>query len=502
MILIILGFLLLLIVLVGALIFANVYSIENTPEPPVSINTTTSFPTISTETSIIQSTGGACQGFNGPTLICVYNASDISFSNSSITLPKNTYKSMSIPITLHNNAINLTITNNITPSGWVLSTWSSSNQYIAVPDLPSYTNGQRSGVIIYKYVGKVLPLLYLNPNTPNINNSAAFMNSLYNSSVSSLLSNAIKTNQLTVDFTYGQLDKIINMYIAYYNNPLAASPIPANDKAIISFLKQYITVNTPFMWIPDINFASMSQGSQDPVPVYNLTGYSYNGINAQGRLDLFFKYLLLGAHIVFVTAPPDLACMSNQQNGCITTCTNQVQALPNLIDEFFTSGLTRRQNPYTDNYFTNDSSYYLNVTGQTATHNAFNFNNGILLSMLFGKTSDNSVYNSYIQMDGWPNQLSSVNNDNTRYNFYNDLANKYVWSVSPFGACAYNQKRATPIFISTGGFNPNLYQTLKMNPYYGAYARTPTTPQAWLRTDLVNVNTVCSLPSQFIGFTD
>lgn len=457
-----------ILIISGSIIVSHVASSSTNPIIiPVSTTTNTFIPQATVQgqgqgqgASILPSSG--CAGFNGPSLVCVYNATDLSFTNGGTLLYPHTYGSYNVPSLLIATGstpnifgsleIEITIGNKVNINGWTINTTSNDLVYDAISDQNFYQNGDRSGVIIFKRIAGIMPILY----NYGLNNSNLFLNELYQDYDIGKITTAINNEQFITYFT-PQVDNLISIYSQYWINPGTSYYLPSSDKMIINLIKSYVLNYTPYMWVPNLS-ATIVQPSGKPV--YTLNKYTLNDINTQ--LDLFFHLLLAGAHFVFVSAAPDLACIYQQQAGCVTVC-NGGTTIPNFID-----GVSLGTPVYNNYHYGMNGNY---IAGTT---------DSILSTLLIGKTAGGNTYNSYIQL-----------NSNNSYN-------NYVWNISPLGAAGYSEKRATTIFISVPGFDPNNYNVLKMNGYYGAYATSLLTPPSWLESDLAIINSGCGLPQRFI----
>jgi hypothetical protein len=181
----------------------------------------------------------------------------------------------------------------------------------------------------------------------------------------------------------------------------------------------------------------------------------------------FLRHLLFGAHFVFVSTKTDVGSSQPQ----------------NLYNTFKNSGLTKNSDS-TNSHYVNSWSpttpmmvntsgwYYQVVTGDTTPDN-----NGLILALLFGQTSDASDTNTFMQLEGWQN----VSN-NTRHGADYAAYKEILWNYSTFAACVWSERRCCPIFVAPSSFGLKLQSDTHMPHYVGAGSK-----QNWMATDLLQI---------------
>jgi hypothetical protein len=275
------------------------------------------------------------------------------------------------------------------------------------------------------------------------------------------------------DFTGGQLEGLAGLWVSQWMG-LGAS-VPQQDCALLSLLADYIdqasSAGPLTMWVPQIAY----QSGTTP-PTYSLNGYqsfSFKGSDGswdQSTVSIFLTLLASGGHFVAISASSDLPENTSMQ----------------AFDQYFNAnGLTSRHDPGNSHYtsLTNiTGTYYLDIEQDFAPADC-----GLILSFLLGRTVNslfpaNGTYNTFFQLEGWQNSLTSQWHSADYETFQQTL-----WNISTYGACAYSEKRATTIFLAPPGWTPVVYQITRMMPYVGAYATSNGDPQAWLDTAVVTI---------------
>jgi hypothetical protein len=89
--------------------------------------------------------------------------------------------------------------------------------------------------------------------------------------------------------------------------------------------------------------------------------------------------------------------------------------------------------------------------------------------------------NTFIQLEGWQNHLPYVlPGTNKRHSADYATHKATLWNFSTFGACAYSEKRSTPIFLAGSGFSTALNTTTHMPLYNGALGS-----ESWMNPNLL-----------------
>ncbi len=260
---------------------------------------------------------------------------------------------------------------------------------------------------------------------------------------------------------------------------------PSWDRSILSWLAGYIKTNNLNLCLPQLTYQGMKSGTTQAVyknagytssPFLTSGKYNYGTVTSDGHISgsqptvaTFLKSLYYGAHCVAVSAPGDVGDSS-------------VQNLYNVLDG---STLITRHDSANSHYayplIVNGTQIWGNLTGfyyQSVTSQAAPGNDGLILSLLFGYTSD-AIPNTFLQLEGWQNQWPS---DNDWHQSDFDTHEATLWNFSTYGACAYSEKRSSPVFLAPSSFSLALDSKTKMPLYEGAGS-----VQAWMRTDLMEI---------------
>ncbi len=263
----------------------------------------------------------------------------------------------------------------------------------------------------------------------------------------------------------------------------AEAQCPPYDRAMIEFFATtYFKSSQALRYIqPRLTYQQMQKNSSKAV--YTNAGYAsmlfFNGSDFNyGAFDdagiptgtnptvaTFLRSLFLGGHHVFVSSSDDTS-----------------QSITNAYDAFRGSGLVESHDPENSHYTTSlpggkpvswngTGYYYQSVTGDSALGN-----NALILSLLFGETSDNRT-NTFMQLEGWPN-VSGSSRHGADYDAYKDT----LWNYGTYAACAWSEKRCTPIFIAPYDFDRAIDSKTHMPLYNGAGSK-----QNWMDTDLLTI---------------
>ncbi|WP_210302592.1 hypothetical protein [Phyllobacterium sp. 628] len=326
--------------------------------------------------------------------------------------------------------------------------------------------------------GLVAPLALL--ETPARNNCQDFANSMFGSTVRDVSAIQAAYTGTTdkgfvppADFTGGQLAGFVAQWLQRWLKGDTYAGLPMQDAQLIDLLKSYTksAANTgPLtMWVPQITYRTNTEPA-----IFELTEYrSFAFADASGNwqednVSAFLTLLASGSHFVAISATKDLPSGTSMQAFDTYVCGSDLQTKVDIGNSQYASlvNLTGK--------------YYLNIDGDFAPEDC-----GLMLSFLYGRTVNNllsspGTYNTFIQLEGWQ---SGGARHQTDFNTYK----KTLWNISTYGASAYSEKRATSIFLAPSGWTPQVYQTTRMMPYVGAYARSKGKPQPWLNTSLVSI---------------
>jgi hypothetical protein len=322
-------------------------------------------------------------------------------------------------------------------------------------------------------MGNAMPVVPINPGFTNL---PQFINSLFDADVraSSVITGAIAAGKLTAAFS-DQLPVILPVWLAAWQQSLGLpynqadfAHCPPSDAAALGFLANYIGSNALSLYVPALEPVSIAGGQP---PVYALTGYQQRVFKPGGSWDLavvtaFLELLYHGAHFVAVHAAYDLAY--GQPVGALWSLFKSSSALKPY----------RRHDPGNSHYtsLTNVCGYYVpDITADTAPANCPLLAALLCCPTVAEVTCNPSMYNSFLQLEGWEAPYARHNADYQTYK-------QTLWNISTFGACAYSEKRGTALFLAPADWAPAPSLGTFMPPYYGAEPA-----QAWLNTSLVQL---------------
>lgn len=345
------------------------------------------------------------------------------------------------------------------------------------------------------------------------------------SNVSDFISNLFSTKTRSVDdvinaaglgsFFYSFVDPnsrglILNAWLAAWKqsqgdktyDPDAFARCPQSDAWVIAFLANYIKSVKLELCIPWIQFTGDTK--DDTKQIYLTNGYrrtgffdadgewNYGAFTATGGVSrggydsptvaTFLQYFFYGAHFVIPTAPNDNngATITNYYDSITATWqyASTVEGRPVLTDSSpWRTGVTSSHYVATlgsAHWFNFSGIDYLNI--QTDAEPA---GNPLICAMLTGITAD-GPYNTFLQLEGW--QAHGVSSDTWHMIDYHSHG-KTIWNFSTFGACAFSEKRCTPLFLA-----PSTFDTETISPdthmplYVGAGSK-----QKWMETGLLQL---------------
>jgi Hemopexin len=245
------------------------------------------------------------------------------------------------------------------------------------------------------------------------------------------------------------------------------------DQNIINFLAWYIESNHLQFCKPRITFSSTSFGPDEEigVPFYTNAGYTREAFkdkdgwsygtfsdsgkpNNDGTVARFLWYLFHGAHFVVIDLEED-----------------QADNVPDFKSTF-TSRVTHSTCPGHSHYATSypilgqlpniaTSYYYLDIGDAAPTANP-----SYIVALLAGDTSLGDT-NGFMQLEGWQGQGGTLKGG-PRHEADYDTHLDTRWNISTYGACAYSEKRSTPIFLAQASFPLSIDRLTHMPLYDGA----------------------------------
>ena len=328
----------------------------------------------------------------------------------------------------------------------------------------------------------------------NLNDIPGFIDACFDPEVrsESAVVSAAKSGALYYTFVDdASCATILNAWLAAWQkaagdayNAADEANCPPYDRTMIAFFAStYFKSSQALRYCqPKLTYKGM-QGKSDKA-TYSNSGYTamnffsgsafnYGSFDAAGvptgsnpTVATFLRSLFLGGHHVFVSSSDDTH-----------------QSITNAYNAFRDSALTQSHDPENSHYTTSlpggtpvswngTGYYYQSVTGDSALGN-----NALMLSLLFGETSDNHT-NTFMQLEGWPN-VSNSSRHGVDYDAYKDT----LWNYGTYAACAWSEKRCTPIFIAPSDFSTSMNSKTHMPLYNGAGSK-----QNWMDTDLLVVD--------------
>jgi hypothetical protein len=337
------------------------------------------------------------------------------------------------------------------------------------------------------------------PLNASMSNIQQFVPSLFGSvRALSNVEKSIEGSKLVHSFAdSNSVSMILNAWLAAWQqsqgdtyDSTAYSHCPSTDQQLIAFLAGYIkTNNTLSLCVPSLTRTSSHIKDTDKY-VYSTAGYgrmpfftnnawnygvisssagTSKGSYAHATVADFLYYLYFGAHFVVPSASSD--------NGGSTAVGNLYAA----VNSTFNAGTGVSQldwswdkfnSHYSAAAWVNTSGYYYLSIGSDSEPST----NPLLCAFLVGKTADVNS-NTFFQLEGWQNHFPYAGGWHSKdYDSYNAT----LWNFSTFGACAYSEKRSTPMFLAGPDFSLGLNADTMMPLYVGAGS-----VQNWMNTDLL-----------------
>ncbi|HET7433622.1 MAG TPA: hypothetical protein VFN10_02800 [Thermoanaerobaculia bacterium] len=284
-----------------------------------------------------------------------------------------------------------------------------------------------------------------------------------------------------------------------------ADHCPPTDRWFIEFLSRYIKENDLCLFTPDLEWGGSNApnayraGDHVKAPFLTNGKWNYGKFDSKGKIDSsvsedksavveFLRHFYYGAHFVVVTCASDykagaprISSLYSSIENAITKTIAWVSDLPKQSSLHLSDDEKQEDRWVFDvlnsHYATNKSGvYYLDIR-----KDAEPADNPLIAALLIGTTvhgSDQSKANSFIQLEGWHN-TGPFGWHAKDY----DTHKATKWNFATFGACAYSEKRCTPMFIAGSTFDTKRLADTKMPSYAGA-----TSKQDWMETDLLIVS--------------
>jgi hypothetical protein len=386
----------------------------------------------------------------------------------------------------------------------------------------------------------------------DLSNATTFVNSMFTTERSASVVFNNQSTPIAWPVEIGGKQTSISVYLGSFANEASVTSMIDNlynawtrgtrgylqpsDFNLITQIATYVGTNCPVMWVPQITFersSTIGGSDEDTPPVYQLQGYQMVPLKTEAgwneaAVKLFLSLFLCGAHVVPMQQP---------LYGPAPTFGDFMQALQG------NSNLSFRQ--ANDSHYTNTISLFgFNIpvphnsgncyqTSPPITSDSVPANCPLICSFLMGPTVQSGTDREcFFQLEGWPD-FGSVSKSleevieaivrvllllppNQQWTAVKQLLadiskkswhmadyasyTETLWNFSTYGVCAYSEKRATSIFLSSAQWVAKPAPSSIMAPYAGA---NPV--QKWLQRSLVSVSgysqpnpvgTVVAPPSQ------
>jgi len=241
-----------------------------------------------------------------------------------------------------------------------------------------------------------------------------------------------------------------------------------SDQNLINFLADYIKEHSLGLCRRAIKLSSTSIDPDAPgVPFYKNTPYANKPFlnankewdfgtlddtgmpNGDGVVNEFLRLLFHGAHFVVIT---------NSDNKATGFSTGFDSSFNSWFDGAHTSSCPGNSH-YGGAYGTDD--YYLEIGDKPPADPSF------ILALLIGDTSTGQS-NGFMQLEGWQAQTTwGFDGGEWHHGDYKTYG-ATLWNISTFGACAYSEKRCTPVFLAQASFPLDVDPNTHMPLYDGA----------------------------------
>jgi hypothetical protein len=261
---------------------------------------------------------------------------------------------------------------------------------------------------------------------------------------------------------------------------------PETDGKLLAFIAAYIKRYSLRLCVPDLEYVGLRTGHQ---AIYRITSddrkwhsfrflrdgsWQYGGFDDRGAMvdeggnkvvARFLKLLYHGAHTVIISSASDLGGQGLDDFRV------------SLSTTFLPQGLIR-SDPGNSHYTStvNLRGLYFPVVDSDTLPRY----NPLIVAFLAGYTADFKT-NVFTQLEGWQARVPPTDGGPRHHADYQ--ANKdTLWNFSTFGACAYSEKRCTPVFLADDRFDLEIRQDTHMPHYVGAGSR-----QGWMDVDLLEI---------------
>ena len=337
-------------------------------------------------------------------------------------------------------------------------------------------------------------------------NKAAYVNSLFLPDVRdptrNTLLQSIRSGQLAYAYTDpSSAGLILGAWLAAWqdavgapSDPVALARCPEQDSRIIAFLAGYLATTGLDLCLPQLGFSSLNpkgwavytNSGYQRFPFRGAGGWNFGAFDADGNVigtpgdatvAVFLELLFMGAHIVAISSKKDVG-----------------EGTQDLLDDLKGSGLPLATDAYSSHYggAAAASGRYYAPAGAPSPSLGHDYETlatttppgqePLAFALLVGVTAVTNR-NCFLQLEGWPSQYALLPPGGQRHNADYAANESTFWNFSTFGACAYSEKRSTPVFLAGSQFDLTIHQDTGMPWYWGANAGNAG--DAWMHPDLV-----------------
>lgn len=342
---------------------------------------------------------------------------------------------------------------------------------------------------------------------PDMSNKAAFVNGLFTAKVRDSDQNRLLAQIQAGALTYAYADAdscglILGAWLAAWQaytggsyDADANARCPSQDRALLELLADYVSNNALALCRPALTLSSLEPDTN--LPIYANAGYDrlafmsdgawvYGSFDASGSVDSsgdssvawFLHDLFYGAHIVVI-------CSSADDAGQVSSLRATLEAqLPTRTDPY-NSHYSSAVGLLSGDYYTPDGApipSLMDVDVELLATSDPPGSEPLAIAVLVGKTAMTKP-NEFLQLEGWPAQdvVSPAGGDRHSADYASNEAT--YWNFSTFGACAYSEKRSTPMFLAPAGFDLTIHADTGMPYYWGANAGN--VGDSWMHPQLV-----------------
>lgn len=348
------------------------------------------------------------------------------------------------------------------------------------------------------------------PLQADMGNKAAYVNSLFLPVIRDPSQNALLASIRAGHLAYAYTDAhsaglVLGAWLAAWQDaegapcdPQALARCPHQDRQVIGFLAGYLATTGLDLCLPQLAFSSLNakgwaiyrNAGYQRLPFKHAGTWCFGAFDANGNVigtpwasvvAVFLQLLFMGAHIVAISSTKDVG-----------------QGTQDLLDDLKASGLALATDAYSSHYggaAAASGRYYapagapsplLGADRETLATTSPPGQEPLALALLVGVTAV-THRNCFLQLEGWPSQYALQPPGGQRHNADYAANESTFWNFSTFGACAYSEKRSTPVFLAGSQFDLTIHQDTGMPWYWGANAGNAG--DAWMHPELVIATT-------------